>query len=145
MSRAVTRRTSLSESLGRLRLRLTAWYVATFFAVLALLSIGMFATITRRFDADLDESLRVATRELTRVARLRDTTRAGAASPLFDPRVYLRIPERDLYIAELGMSMASHSIPGCATWRTMRRVCTRRTRFIAPEANDSFARTPTRS
>ena len=105
MSGAVARRSSLSESLDRLRLRLTAWYVGTFFAILALLSIGMFATITRRFDADLDASLREATRELARVARLRDTTRAGAASPLFDPGADLRIPERVLYIADtLGMS-----------------------------------------
>ena len=93
MSGRVARRSSLSESLDRLRLRLTAWYVGTFFAILALLSIGMFATITRRFDADLDASLREATRELARVARLRDTTRAGAASPLFDPGADLRIPE----------------------------------------------------
>ena len=47
---------TLPQTLRRLRLRLTAWYVGTFFAILALLGIGMFATITRRFDRDLDAS-----------------------------------------------------------------------------------------
>ena len=88
-----------SESLGRLRLRLTAWYVGTFFAILALLGVGMFAAITRQFDRELDASLRDATRELARVAR-RATRRAPAPQRRSSiPTRDLRIPGRDLFIA----------------------------------------------
>jgi signal transduction histidine kinase len=99
MIRSPTRGT-LAQTLGRLRLRLTAWYVGTFFAILALLGIGMFATITRRFDSDLDASLRDATRELERVARARDSTRDGSAAVLFDAERDPRFPDRVLYIAD---------------------------------------------
>jgi len=100
MTKPGARRTTLSQSLGRLRLQLTAWYVGTFFAILALLGIGMFASITWRFDSELDASLREATRELIRVARLRDTSAVGAAGALFDPMRDVRIPERVLYLAD---------------------------------------------
>src|ERR1041384_2720346 len=59
------------QSLGRLRLRLTAWYVGTFLIILLLLGVGMFAAITRRFDSELDASLRDATRELAKVVQAR--------------------------------------------------------------------------
>jgi signal transduction histidine kinase len=94
---------SLSESLGRLRLRLTAWYVGTFFAILTLLGIGMFASITRRFDHDLDASLRRDAREVLRVARVRDSlsARSGAAAgALLDPVRDIRIPDRMLYVVD---------------------------------------------
>ena len=100
MTRPGARRTTLSQSLGRLRLQLTAWYVGTFFVILALLGIGMFASITWRFDSELDASLREATRELIRVARLRDAAAVGAAGALFDPVRDVRIPERVLYLAD---------------------------------------------
>lgn len=77
----------ISQSLARLRLRLTAWYVGTFFAILMLLGIGMFAAITRRFDRELDASLREATSELRRLAR------ADAADGL-------RIPDRTLFMLD---------------------------------------------
>jgi signal transduction histidine kinase len=100
MIRPAARRTTLAQTLGQLRLRLTAWYVGTFFAILALLGIGMFATITRRFDADLDASLHDATRELVRVARARDSTGAGSNPVLFDAERDPRFPDRVLYIAD---------------------------------------------
>jgi signal transduction histidine kinase len=98
-------RPSLSESLGRLRLKLTAWYVGTFFAILALLGVGMFASITRRFDRELDASLRDATRELLRVGHARTSIAAQTPSGLFDSRSDVRIPDRTLYVADtLGIS-----------------------------------------
>jgi signal transduction histidine kinase len=100
-----TRRTTLSQSLRQLRLRLTAWYVGTFFAILTLLGVGMFASITRRFDRDLDASLRDATRELIRVGRVRDSLNVEPGRSLFDPAGDLRIPDRLLYVADtLGVS-----------------------------------------
>jgi len=99
------RRTPLSTSLDRLRLRLTAWYVGTFFVILALLGVGMFASITRKFDSELDASLRDATRELIRVARVRDSTAIGSAPVLFDVIRDPHIPGRELFLADtLGRS-----------------------------------------
>ena len=98
--------TTLSESLGRLRLRLTAWYVGTFFAILALLSVALFAAITWRFDSELDASLRDATHELARVVRLRDTLPNNSTQTLFDATRDVQIPERALYVTDsLGISL----------------------------------------
>src|SRR5207253_7407685 len=72
-ARRGTRVASLAESLSRVRLRLTAWYVGTLFAILALLGVGLFATITVRFDREVDSLLAASTRELIRVARVRDS------------------------------------------------------------------------
>jgi len=60
---------SVPQTLRRLRLRLTIWYAGTFLIILALLGIGLFATITSRFDRDLDLSLIDATRQLSSLAR----------------------------------------------------------------------------
>ncbi len=56
--------TVIPQSLGHLRLQLTAWYVGTFFAILAVLGIAMFTVITNRLDRDVDESLRTASADL---------------------------------------------------------------------------------
>lgn len=96
---------TLPQSLGRLRLRLTAWYVGTFFAILALLGIGMFATITRRFDLDLDASLRDATAELASAARAHGPQTAAEV---------LRIPDRTLLLLDtLGRSLSGDTVD---TW-----------------------------
>jgi len=88
---------TLPQSLGRLRLRLTAWYVGTFFGILALLGVGMFAAITRQFDRELDASLSDATTEMIAAARAR-----GPRPALRD----LRIPGRTLMLADtLGRSI----------------------------------------
>ena len=82
---------SVPQSLRRLRLRLTIWYAATFLVILALLGVGMFATITSRFDRDLDLSLADATKQLSSLAHDR-----GAAAAIDQ----LRIPERRLAVAD---------------------------------------------
>ncbi len=100
MIRSGAHRATLAQSLRRLRLRLTAWYAGTFFVILALLGIGIFASTTGRFDSELDASLRDATRELVRVARARDSLSRGSASVLFDPATDIRIPDRELYVVD---------------------------------------------
>ncbi len=80
---------TVPQSLGQLRLRLTAWYVGTFLAVLSLVGIGLFASITRRFDNDLDASLRDAARALAGAARTRAPDSVAA---------YLIIPDRRLLV-----------------------------------------------
>jgi len=65
----------------------------------------MFAAITWRFDRELDRSLDDATRELIRVATVRDSADPSHTVALFDRRRDPRIPERQLYIADtLGVS-----------------------------------------
>lgn len=106
-----TRPRALSPSLHRLRLRLTAWYVGTFFAILALLGIGLFATITRRFDRELDASLALATHELARVTTARDRATPGATSVL-DSALDLRIPDRTLMLVDtLGRALSGAPVP----------------------------------
>jgi signal transduction histidine kinase len=91
VSRAVYRAVSVPQSLRRLRLRLTIWYAGTFLIILALLGVGLFATITARFDRDLDLSLVDAAKQLSLLARER-----GAAAAVDQ----LRIPDRRLAIAD---------------------------------------------
>jgi signal transduction histidine kinase len=102
---------TLPHSLGRLRLRLTAWYVGTFFAILALLGVGMFAAITRQFDRELDASLRDATTELIAMVRVR-----GPDAALRD----LRVPGRTFVLADT----LGRSVTGAATDPWIARVVT---------------------
>ncbi|HTI62796.1 MAG TPA: hypothetical protein VL524_04755, partial [Gemmatimonadaceae bacterium] len=88
----------VAPSLARLRLRLTAWYAGTFFVILALLGVGMFATITRRFDSELDASLRDASRELVRASGVAAAT--GAPGDAGGIVRMLRIPGRSLYLTD---------------------------------------------
>src|ERR671935_2905 len=60
------------QPLARLRLDLTAWYLATFGAILVFLGAGLFVVIGRQFARQLDDSLRDATIELERAARIRE-------------------------------------------------------------------------
>ena len=90
----------MPQSLRRLRLRLTAWYVGTFFTILSLFGVGLFATITRRFDRELDASLRSATREVARVARLRASVAATPSKALLDSIDDVRIPDRTLFLLD---------------------------------------------
>jgi signal transduction histidine kinase len=111
MSTAEVRSTTLSTSLHRVRRRLTAWYVGTLFAILVLIGIGLFATITKRFDRELDLSLRDATRELVRVARVRDLSPGPAHSVPFDSISDLKIPGRTLYVLDtLGVPIGGGSV-----------------------------------
>jgi signal transduction histidine kinase len=91
------RAATLPQSLRGLRVKLTAWYVGTFFAILGLLGGGMFAAITRQFDRELDASLRDASAEMIAVARAR-----GPEAAVRD----LRIPGRALLLVDtLGRSI----------------------------------------
>jgi signal transduction histidine kinase len=81
-----------------LRLRLTAWYVATFCAILILLGGGLFLTIRQQLSKQLDDSLRDATHELVRAARIREMEAAGAQGSVVDAVDELHIPDRSLYL-----------------------------------------------
>ncbi len=102
MNRSVYRTVPVPQTLRRLRLRLTIWYAVTFLIILALLGIGMFATITSRFDRDLDSSLVDATKQLSLLASQRGVSAAVDQ---------LRIPDRTLAIADsTGVSVAGGAL-----------------------------------
>jgi signal transduction histidine kinase len=86
------------RSLGRLRLRLTAWYAATFFLILAMLGGGLYLTMATQVERDLDDSLRTAADELARAARIREVEAVATNGRVVDAVDELRVPDRTLYL-----------------------------------------------
>ena len=84
--------------LDRLRLRLTAWYAATFGLILVLLGGGLFLTIRSQMSRHLDDSLRLAVGELMRAARIRELEARTARGAVVDAVDELHIPDRALYL-----------------------------------------------
>lgn len=87
------------QRLVRLRLRLTIWYVATFGLIIGLLGAGLFAVISYQLSKQLDDSLKSATLELVRAARITEQEPGGHArvSEVVDE---LDVPGRDLYLLD---------------------------------------------
>jgi signal transduction histidine kinase len=84
--------------LARLRLRLTAWYVATFGLILLLLGGGLFLFIRSQISRSLDTSLKLATNELIRAARIREIESRTTTGAVVDAVDELHIPDRALYL-----------------------------------------------
>ncbi|HEX9220903.1 MAG TPA: histidine kinase dimerization/phospho-acceptor domain-containing protein, partial [Gemmatimonadaceae bacterium] len=91
------------QRLIRLRLRLTIWYVATFGLIILLLGGGLFIVISHQLSQQLDDSLRSATLELVRAARIRELEQRGGAAQgrVFDAVDELTIPDRVLYLLDV--------------------------------------------
>jgi signal transduction histidine kinase len=89
------------QRLVRLRLRLTIWYVATFGLIIVLLGAGLFAVISYQLSQQLDDSLKSATLELVRAARIRELEEAGARGRVVDAVDELNIPDRVLYLLDV--------------------------------------------
>ncbi len=89
----------MNDALARLRVRLTAWYVGVFAAILALFAVALLGVLTRQLRARLDDSLQDATVEITRAMRIRELEgpRGHDGVPV-DALDELRIPERRLYV-----------------------------------------------
>jgi len=88
------------QRLVRLRHRLTIWYAATFGLIIFLLGMGLFAVISYQLSQQLDDSLRSATLELVRAARIREME-AGAHGRVLDAVDELNIPDRILYLLDV--------------------------------------------
>ena len=98
--------------LVRLRLGLTAWYLATFGAILILLGGGLFVVISRQFARQLDDSLHDATIELVRAARIREMESKTARGQVVDAVEELHIPDRSLYLFDaMGRPVTPASAP----------------------------------
>ena len=89
------------QRLVRLRLRLTIWYVATFGLIIILLGGGLFAVITYQLKQQLDGSLRDATLELVRAARIRELEQESVRGRVIDAVDELNIPDRILYLLDV--------------------------------------------
>ena len=89
------------QRLIRLRLRLTIWYVATFGLIILLLGAGLFLVISYQLSQQLDDSLKSATLELVRAARIREVEAAGARGRVIDAVDELNIPDRMLYLLDI--------------------------------------------
>jgi signal transduction histidine kinase len=89
------------QRLKRLRLRLTIWYVATFGLIILLLGAGLFLVISYQLSHQLDESLKSASFELVRAARIREVEAAGARGRVIDAVDELNIPDRMLYLLDI--------------------------------------------
>lgn len=98
---ASSHRLGIQRRLVRLRLRLTVWYVATFGLIILLLGAALFSVISRQLSQQLDTSLRSATLELARAARIREMEAAGARGRVIDAVDELNIPDRTLYLLDL--------------------------------------------
>ena len=110
------RRAAVPLSLASVRRKLTAWYAGTFFVVLALLGIGLFNTITHRFDVELDDSLRRDANMLVSFSQDRDIVASFGN---------FRIPDRQLSLTDsLGNWLAGARLEPWAAdlahnaWRT---------------------------
>jgi signal transduction histidine kinase len=86
--------------LARLKLRLTAWYAATFGIILLLLGAGLYAEIHNQLKRQLSDSLRDATHELVRAAGIREMEAKVAKGQVVDAVDELHIPDRTLYLLD---------------------------------------------
>src|SRR2546422_118026 len=83
-------------TLGRLRVRLTLWYAATFALILLLLGAGLFVAIGTQVSRRIDASLVAATAAIERATHVLEAERAaGGASDAVEE---LHIPDRELYL-----------------------------------------------
>lgn len=91
-----------ARALRRLRLRVTAWYAGTFAIVLAMLGALLFAALAHDVSVDLDSSLRAATKEIARATERRKQELAHGEAGSIDAMDGVRIPDRQLYLFDLG-------------------------------------------
>jgi signal transduction histidine kinase len=88
------------QPLTVLRRRLTFWYAATLSLILLLLGGGLYRVIHSQLAQQLDASLRAATTELIRAARIREMEAAGARGNVVDAVDELHIPDRTLFLID---------------------------------------------
>lgn len=98
-SEAISSRVGI-QRLVRLRLRLTIWYVATFGLIILLLGTSLFAVIRYQISQQLDASLRSATEEIARAARIREVEAKTTHGRVVDAVEELNIPDRRLYLLD---------------------------------------------
>ncbi len=96
-----------SQPLAALQRRLTAWYAVTMTSIMLVLGISLFAVLSRDLSDELDESLKHATEEIVRAARIREQE-ASTFGYVLDAVLELRIPNYELYLLD---SLAEPVVP----------------------------------
>lgn len=89
---------ALLDPLRALRVRLTMWYAATVFVILAILGVGVFYVVRMQYAQQLDRSLTQAITEIQRASRIREMEARTASGVVVDAVEELRIPDRTLYL-----------------------------------------------
>jgi signal transduction histidine kinase len=85
--------------LRSLRLKLTLWYFLTLCAIILTLGAGLFVTITRQFDTEMQRSLIRATSQLEAAARTREVE-ASVRGKVVDAVEELHIQDRTLFLLD---------------------------------------------
>jgi len=121
----IKRSDSAVAALGRLRTRLTAWYVGTFALILALLGVLLFNIIARQTKKELVWSLHAAANQVVRATAIREREEEEGG-PHADAIEELRIPDRTLILFDsVGRLVAPVNSRVAAYLPTVRRALTR--------------------
>lgn len=98
------------KPLHRLRIRLTAWYAATFTMVLVVLGAGLFWAITRQISQEMDRALQTTVLEAFRAARIRMAEGHTPVEAFGFALDELDTPDRALYLFDSnGVLLLPHS------------------------------------
>jgi signal transduction histidine kinase len=84
--------------LRRLRLRLTAWYVGSFAAILLVVGFGMYWVTAREVEVQLGRSLAAATAEVVRAAKLAENEGVPSAEAARGAVEVIEVPGSSLYL-----------------------------------------------
>jgi signal transduction histidine kinase len=102
----------VNSSLRRLWLRLTAWYVGVFAAVLLVLGGGLFWAVTVEIKRALDRDLAAAVDQAARALEIRERERGIQEETLVDALDELHVPGHDIYVFDgTGAPLRPHQAP----------------------------------
>jgi hypothetical protein len=120
------------QPLALLRRRLTFWYAATLSLILLLLGGGLYGVIHSQLAQQLDVSLRGATKELIRAARIREMEAASAHGNVV---CTFRIVHSFCSTAPEARSSRTSQAPGSAPQRNARHSAGRSKRKSPPRTS----------
>lgn len=86
----------MSDAFRRIRLRITAWYVGVFAAILLLFGVAVYTAVSRLISAAADRQLEAATAEIQRALEIREREQELQVRAV-DALDELRIPGMELY------------------------------------------------
>jgi len=84
--------------LRRLRLRLTAWYVGSFAAILLVVGFGMYWVTAQEVEAQLGRSLSAATAEVVRASRVAEDEGVPSGEAARGAVEVIEVPGSNLYL-----------------------------------------------
>ena len=89
---------TITDPLARVRVRLTAWYVGTFSAIIVVLGLGLLLVLQRQFTEQLDGSLRESLSPIVRYAQRQSSGAALRAAVIAGAIDALHSRHRDVFI-----------------------------------------------